>query len=76
MKDEEVKVVVFDLNGTFYNKSSKDEFYKFICTKRPSRIRYMLEIGYYKLLKKLHQIKQTEFKENFFDYLNDLTPPR
>lgn len=71
---EEVKVVVFDLNGTFYNESSKDEFYKFICTKRPKRIQYLLQMGYYKLLLKLHQIRQTEFKENFFNYLDDLPP--
>lgn len=71
---EAVKVVVFDLNGTFYHESSKDEFYKFICTKRPKRLKYLLQMGYYNLLLKLHQIRQTEFKENFFNYLDDLQP--
>ncbi|GHA62099.1 HAD-IB family phosphatase [Pontibacter akesuensis] len=71
---EEVRVVIFDLNGTFYNESSKDEFYKFILTKRPKRIKYLLQMGYYNLLLKLHQIRQTEFKENFFNYLDDLPP--
>ncbi len=34
VQDKEVKIVVFDLNGTFYNKSSKEEFFKFICKKK------------------------------------------
>ncbi|HSJ11107.1 MAG TPA: HAD family hydrolase [Gillisia sp.] len=69
-----IEVVVFDLNGTFYDKSSKDEFYKFICSKRPKRLKYLLQMGYYKLLLKVHQIRQTEFKENFFNYLDDFPP--
>lgn len=73
-KNEEVKVVVFDLNGTFYNKSSKEEFYKFILSKRPGRIKYIWEMTYYYVLLKLHRIKQTEFKENFFNYLDDFSP--
>jgi HAD superfamily phosphoserine phosphatase-like hydrolase len=71
-----VKVAVFDLNGTFYNKSSKDEFYKFVLTKRPKRITYYFEMMYYKLLQNLNQIRQTEFKENFFNYLDDLPPEK
>ena len=73
-KEDAVKVVVFDLNGTFYNKSSKDEFYKFLCTKKPHRIGYYGQMLYYKLLLKLHKIKKTEFKENFFNYLDHLSP--
>ncbi len=71
---EVIKVMVFDLNGTFYNKSSKDEFYKFICSKSPNRVKYYFQMTYYKLLLKVHQIRQTEFKENFFNYLDDFTP--
>ncbi|WP_266205948.1 HAD family hydrolase [Pontibacter kalidii] len=71
---EEVKLVVFDLNGTFYSKSSKDEFYKFVVSKRPQRLRFVFEMYYYKLLNKLNQIRQTEFKENFFNYLDELPP--
>lgn len=74
MEQEVVKVVVFDLNGTFYNKSSSLSFYKFICRKRPWRFRFFLEIGYYSLLKKLQQIDQTKYKENFFNYLNAFPP--
>jgi HAD superfamily phosphoserine phosphatase-like hydrolase len=73
---EPVKLAVFDLNGTFYNKSSKDEFFKFICSKKPRKLRYWFEMKYYRLLLKLHQINQTEFKENFFDYLNGLPPEK
>ncbi|MCJ8164192.1 haloacid dehalogenase-like hydrolase [Pontibacter sp. E15-1] len=72
--EAKLKVIVFDLNKTFYNKSSKDKFFEFICTKRPKRIRYFLEMTYYKLLRNLHRIRKTEFKENFFNYLDDLTP--
>jgi len=72
----EIKVVVFDLNQTFYNKSSKEEFYKFICTKRPKRIRFFFEMLYFSLLKKLNLIRQTEFKENFFNYLDGLPPEK
>lgn len=73
-KENEVKVVIFDLNGTFYNKSSKEEFFKFICKKRPNRVKYVFEMSYYYLKMKLNRIRQTEFKENFFNYLDGLTP--
>lgn len=73
-EDEIVKVVVFDLNGTFYNKSSKDTFYEFVCKKRPKRLKYIFEMYYYKLLLRMHKIKQTEFKENFFNYLDEFSP--
>ncbi len=73
---EKTQVVVFDLNKTFYYKSSKDEFYKFICSKRPWRIRYFFEMIYYKFLLKINQIRQTEFKENFFNYLDGLPPEK
>ncbi len=69
-----LEVVVFDLNGTFYNKSSKDEFYKFLCARQPKRVRYYLQMLWYNILLKFHQINQTEFKENFFNYLNHLPP--
>ncbi|WP_242917737.1 HAD family hydrolase [Pontibacter liquoris] len=70
----EINVVVFDLNGTFYNKSSKDEFFKFVCTKKPQNALFFFQMAYYKLLLKLHKIRQTEFKENFFNYLDNLPP--
>ncbi|MCM4159521.1 haloacid dehalogenase-like hydrolase [Antarcticibacterium flavum] len=73
--EQPVEVVVFDLNGTFYNRSSKEEFYKFLVSKNPSRLKYLWEMSYYYLQLKLHQIKQTEFKENFFNYLDDIPPP-
>ncbi|KAA9332730.1 HAD family hydrolase [Adhaeribacter soli] len=71
-----VKVVVFDLNKTFYRKSSKEEFYKFICTKRPKRLRYFFEMLWFTFLEKLNLIRQTEFKENFFNYLDNLPPEK
>lgn len=69
-----VEIVVFDLNGTFYNKSSKEEFYKFILKKNPNRLKYVWEMSYYYLQLKLNRIKQTEFKENFFNYLDGIPP--
>lgn len=74
MNQEKIKVVVFDLNQTFYKKSSKEEFYKFVCSRRPKRIRFIFEMVYFKLLSKLNLIRQTEFKENFFNYLDKLPP--
>jgi HAD superfamily phosphoserine phosphatase-like hydrolase len=73
-KNEEIKVAVFDLNGTLYNKSSKDEFYKFICRKKPQKLGTIFQMGYYQVLQKLHRINQTEFKENFFNYLDNIPP--
>jgi HAD superfamily phosphoserine phosphatase-like hydrolase len=72
--EKEIKVAVFDLNKTFYNKSSKDEFFKFISTKKPHKLAYYFQMAYYKMLLKMHQIRQTEFKENFFNYLDNLPP--
>jgi HAD superfamily phosphoserine phosphatase-like hydrolase len=73
---KEIKVVVFDLNGTLYNEKSKDEFYKFICKKKPQKIADIFQLAYYHVLGKLHWINQTEFKENFFNYLDDIPPPQ
>src|SRR5690606_663721 len=75
-QDGEVKVVIFDLNGTFYNKSSKEEFYKYILKKRPNRLKYVFEMSYYYVKMKLNKIQQTEFKENFFNYLDGLPPAK
>lgn len=72
--NEKERVIVFDLNGTFYNKSSKDEFYKFMCLKRPKRVKFYFEMVYYQMLLKYHRINQTEFKENFFNYLDNVFP--
>jgi HAD superfamily hydrolase (TIGR01490 family) len=74
-KEKELEVAVFDLNGTLYNKSSKDEFYKFICRRKTQKVLVYFELLYYQALQKLHVINQTEFKENFFNYLDHL-PPR
>jgi len=73
---DEVKVAVFDLNKTFYNKSSKDEFFKFVSAKKPHKLAYYFQMLYYKALLKMHQIRQTEFKENFFNYLDNLPPDK
>ncbi|MBF8961921.1 haloacid dehalogenase-like hydrolase [Pontibacter sp. FD36] len=73
-KQNEIKVVVFDLNGTFYSKSSKEEFFKFISKKKPHKLAYYFQMIYYKVLLKLHQIRMTEFKENFFNYLDNIPP--
>ncbi|MEJ8756075.1 HAD-IB family phosphatase [Pontibacter sp. H259] len=74
--NQEIKVAVFDLNKTFYNKSSKDEFFKFVSAKKPHKLAYYFQMLYYKTLLKMHQIRQTEFKENFFNYLDNLPPDK
>ncbi|MEJ8803854.1 HAD family hydrolase [Pontibacter sp. H249] len=73
---EKIKVLAFDLNQTFYNKSSKDEFFKFVAAKKPKQAMYYFQMLYYKLLHELNQIRQTEFKENFFNYLDTLPPEK
>lgn len=73
-EDNITKVVVFDLNGTFYHESSKDEFYKFLCARKPGKIAYYLQMTYFNVLLKLNQIRKTEFKENFFNYLDNMPP--
>lgn len=73
-EEKVIEVVIFDLNGTFYNKSSKEEFYKYILSKKPGRIKYAVEMAYYNLRKKLNKINETEFKENFFNYLDKFPP--
>lgn len=75
-QEEEVKVVVFDLNGTFYNQSSKTEFFKFITFKNPGRLKYAFQMGYYNILQKLNLIGQTKFKEHYFNYLNNIPPEK
>lgn len=70
------KVVVFDLNETFYLKSSKEEFYKFILKKEPKRIGFIFEMIWFKFQKNLNLMRQTEFKENFFNYLDKLPPDK
>ena len=74
MPTDEIRIAVFDLNGTLYTKKSKDEFFKFICSKKLSKVRYIFQMAYYQLRMKLHSISQTEFKENFFNYLDKIPP--
>ncbi|QHT69236.1 HAD-IB family phosphatase [Rhodocytophaga rosea] len=74
MPTDEICIAVFDLNGTLYTKKSKDEFFKFICSKKLSKARYIFQMAYYQLRLKLHTLSQTEFKENFFNYLDKIPP--
>lgn len=69
-----LKVVVYDLNKTLYKKSSKDEFFKFICYKKNYKLLNLIELGWYKSMGKLRLINKTEFKENFYNYLKNLDP--
>ncbi len=69
-----LKVAVYDLNKTLYRKSSKDEFFKFICYKRNYKLLNLIELGWYKSMGKLRLITKTEFKENFYNYLKGLDP--
>lgn len=68
------KVVVYDLNKTLYKKSSKDEFFKFICYKKNYKLYNLIKLGWYKSMGKLKLITKTEFKENFYNYLKNIDP--
>lgn len=70
------RVVVYDLNATLYRKSSKDEFYKFICYKKGYKLLHLFQLAWYKSLGKLHLISKTHFKENFYNYLQNLPPEK
>ena len=69
-----LNIAVFDLNQTVYNKSSKEEFFRFICKKRKYKALHLFGMGVYTLGKELGLINKTTFKENFFHYLDHLPP--
>lgn len=71
-----VEIAVFDLNKTVYNKSSKEEFFKFICYRYQYKLANVFRLLFFGLLGKLHAINHTDFKENFFRYLDHLSPSR
>ena len=70
------EIIVYDLNQTLYKKSSKDEFFKFICYKKGYKLLHLFQIGWLHVLGKLHITSKTYFKENFYDYLNKLSPEK
>lgn len=70
------KIVVYDLNQTLYKKSSKDEFFKFVCYKKGYKLIHLFQIGWMQSLHKLNLVSKTYFKENFYDYLNHLPPEK
>jgi HAD superfamily phosphoserine phosphatase-like hydrolase len=74
--NEKLKVAVFDLNQTLYRRSSKSEFFKYICFKRGYKLLHLLELAYLQLAGKLRLIDITTFKENFFNYLNRIPPEK
>lgn len=68
------KVVVYDLNKTLYEKSSKDEFYKFICYKRGYKLMHLFQLQWLKMMGGMKIISKTFFKENFYNYLKNFPP--
>ncbi len=72
--DQVEKIAVFDINGTLYNKKSKEEFFRFICYRHSYKLLDIYHLVLFKFLGKIRVINQTEFKENFFNYLDDLPP--
>ena len=71
---EVLKIAVFDINGTLYRKKSKEEFFKFICYRNNYKLLDIYYLGLFKLLGNLRLVNQTQFKENFFNYLDKLPP--
>ncbi len=72
--DQVEKIAVFDINGTLYNKKSKEEFFRFICYRNSYKLLDIYHLVLFKFLGKVRVINQTEFKENFFNYLDNLPP--
>ena len=73
---EPLKIAVFDINGTLYNKKSKEEFFRFICFRNSYKLLDIYHLVLFKLLGTLRLVNQTQFKENFFNYLDHLPPER
>jgi phosphoserine phosphatase len=71
---EPLKIAVFDINGTLYTKKSKEEFFRFICFRNSYKLLDIYHLLLFKLLGALRLVNQTQFKENFFNYLDDLPP--
>ncbi|WP_017730267.1 haloacid dehalogenase-like hydrolase [Nafulsella turpanensis] len=71
-----LNIAVFDLNQTVYNKSSKEEFFKFIIHKEKPKAFHLLSMGVYSLGKKMGLLNKTTFKENFFHYLDNIPPQK
>ncbi|MGB3852749.1 MAG: HAD family hydrolase [Tunicatimonas sp.] len=71
---ESLKIAVFDINGTLYHKTSKEEFFRFVCFRNSYKIADIYHLLLFKTLGSLRLVNQTQFKENFFNYLDDLPP--
>lgn len=69
-----LSIAVFDINGTLYKKKSKEEFFRFICFRNNYKLLDIYHLLLFKLLGSLRLINQTQFKENFFNYLDHLPP--
>ena len=70
------QIAVFDINGTLYNKTSKEEFFKYICYRKNYKLFSLYHLILFKLLGSLRLVNQTQFKENFFNYLDCLPPDK
>ncbi|MGB3617918.1 MAG: HAD family hydrolase [Catalinimonas sp.] len=70
------RVALFDLNGCLYLGSSKETFYRYICFKHGIKTFNVLRQKAVGLLHQTGLMGQTEFKENFFRYLDGLPPER
>lgn len=69
-------VALFDLNNCLYRKSSKEEFYKYVCFKDGTKVFDVVRQKAAGLLHRTGLMGQTDFKENFFRYLDGLPPER
>lgn len=69
-----LQVAVFDLNQTVYRKSSKEEFYKYICYRKKNKLLDLFQMGLFTLMKEAKLMNKTDYKENFFNYLDKLPP--
>ena len=63
---------VYDFDKTIYKGDSTLDFYFFCLRKKPIIIKKFHKQIYSAILYKLGKITKTEFKENFYIFLNDL----
>ncbi|AVR44734.1 phosphoserine phosphatase [Christiangramia fulva] len=69
-----LQIVVYDLNRTLYRKSSKNEFFKFLISKKQARSLNLIQMLPFALLYSLKLLNKTTFKQHFYKYLDGIPP--
>lgn len=69
-----LRIVVYDLNKTLYRKSSKNEFFKFLISRKQTKSLNLLRMLPISLVYCLGLLNKTTFKQHFYKYLDGIPP--